>query len=283
MAVYDTTKLRKILATETDSVTSNTELLEVLEQLRENYEALEARFLRAEAGTLTSDPPNDTTGVLTDTAGGFTTDEHNGHVVMISSGLAEGTIYTIDDTTTTTLVCTDDNPYLDGVRSGDSYEVYYNLWNIAAHDHDGLNSANVTLAEGSLALDRIVDFSSGNYCFTGGFHGSSTTSTSYTTVFRMIATRSGTIVFRVALKSAHATATAYYQVYLESVANGSEVSTASTTYQYANSTITVEAGDEITIQAKTSNASYAATVYAAGLCANPVDGGIHYSYLQEPP
>jgi hypothetical protein len=74
-------------------------------------------------GSATQNPPNNTTGVLTDSAGGYSTDEHNGHCLYITSGVALGEWYIIDDTTATTLVCSGDNLYTDGVRSGDTYDV----------------------------------------------------------------------------------------------------------------------------------------------------------------
>ena len=119
-------QLRTILATETDYDSPNSE--ELLEQIRENIEALFMLLLdTGDSGSATSDPPNNTTGVLADTGAAYDADEHNGRTLLIKSGLAIGNLYTIDDTTATTLVCTGDNLYADGVRSADTYKVMYDL------------------------------------------------------------------------------------------------------------------------------------------------------------
>jgi len=130
---------RVILDTETDADSDLNE--ELLSQIRENGEARDMlNFYTGDSGTATSDPPDDTTGVLTDTGASYAVDEHNGRSLLITSGTAKGFIYTIDDTTATTLVCTSDNLYDDGLRSGDEYLVMYNLKNTLAHNHDGANS-----------------------------------------------------------------------------------------------------------------------------------------------
>jgi len=82
-----------------------------------------------DTGTATEDPPDDTTGILTDSNASFTADEHNARTLYITSGTADGNTYTIDDTGTTTLTCTGDNLYDDGVRSGDSYQVFKDTTN----------------------------------------------------------------------------------------------------------------------------------------------------------
>jgi len=145
-------QLRTIPATETDYDSPNSE--ELLEQIRENIEALFMLLLdTGDSGSATSNPPNDTTGVLTDTAGGYSTDEHNGRTLFIKSGLAIGNLYTIDGTTATTLVCTGDNLYADGVRSGDTYKVLYDLKvNTDGHDHDGANSKQINASIDQAAL-----------------------------------------------------------------------------------------------------------------------------------
>ena len=79
-----------------------------------------------EAGSATADPPNDATGVLEDSASGWTDDLHNACTLVMTSGTASGNTYTIDDTVaiSTTIACTGDNLYSDGVRSGDTYEIW---------------------------------------------------------------------------------------------------------------------------------------------------------------
>lgn len=148
-------QLRTILATETDYDSPVSE--ELLEQIRETIEALfMLLFDTGDSGTATSDPPDDTTGVLTDSAGGYSTNEHNVRTLLMISGNAIGNMYTIDDTTATTLICTGDNLYSDGVRSGDSYKVLYDIKvNPDGHDHDGVNSKSAVLADNVITQAKM--------------------------------------------------------------------------------------------------------------------------------
>jgi hypothetical protein len=156
MAFWSLSALRTILATETDADSPISE--ELMSQYRENIEAIIMLLLdTGVSGVADSDPPNDTTGVLTDAAPGFTADDHNGRTLLITSGLAIGNLYTIDDTTTTTLVCTGDNLYADGVRGADTYKILYDLKNNTdGHDHNGVNSKPVVLQKGTLILPWIM-------------------------------------------------------------------------------------------------------------------------------
>jgi len=148
MAWFTLSNFRPILTTETDADSGATE--ELMSQLRENIECLlMLMFGTGVTGSATEDPPNDTTGVLTDSARSWDVDVHNGRTLVITSGLAAGFCYTIDDTTATTLVCTGDNLYADGVRSGDTYMIFHDIKNNAdGHNHDGVNSAELQLAAG---------------------------------------------------------------------------------------------------------------------------------------
>lgn len=150
-------QLRTILTGETDYDSPNSE--ELNEQVRENIETLfMLLFDTGDSGTATSDPPDDTTGVLTDSAGGYSTDEHNSRTLLMTSGEAIGNMYTIDDTTATTLVCTGDNLYADGVRSADSYKVLYDVKvNADGHDHDGLNSKSAVLANDVITQAKMAN------------------------------------------------------------------------------------------------------------------------------
>jgi len=138
--------LRTILDSETDDNSPLSE--ELMSQIRENIEAIiQLAFGRVASGTLTSDPPNNTTGWAIDTGAGFTNDEHNGRTLLFTSGDAEGNMYTIDDTEASNnrVECADDNLYADGVRSGDAYLILYDLLaNTDGHDHDGVNSKKIT-------------------------------------------------------------------------------------------------------------------------------------------
>jgi len=157
MSFFDMTALRAILDTETDTDSPLSE--ELMSQMRENLEALLILLAGTNiTGSATSNPPNDTTGWLTDTASAWTDDLHNGRTLLMTSGLAIGNMYTIDDTVASTdrLVCTGDNLYSDGVRSGDTYLILYDVKaNLTGHDHDGINSPNVTLADDSLSKGKI--------------------------------------------------------------------------------------------------------------------------------
>lgn len=132
-------------------------------QVRINIETLiKAGFYTGDEGTLTQDPPDDTTGVLTDSAGGYSVDEYNDCLTVMVDGNGRGNVYTIDDTTATTLVHTGDNLFSDQVRSGDAYMVFYNFMSPGtAHDHDGVNSAQVVLADNQVTQAKMTDNSIG--------------------------------------------------------------------------------------------------------------------------
>jgi len=157
MSFWDVTALRTILATETDYDSPGSE--ELVSQIRENIEALFLLLLKVEAGSATSDPSNDSNGYFYDTAAGWTDDEHNGRTLLITSGTAIGNTYTIDDTVAASdrIACTGDNLYSDGVRSGDTYIILYDLTNTAGHDHDGVNSKSALLADGSITEAKLAD------------------------------------------------------------------------------------------------------------------------------
>lgn len=90
-------------------------------------------------GQLSTDPPNDTTGVITcdnitnypnvaNTTFGsapttFETDEFNNGFVKFLSGTVKNNVYKVDDTTSNTIVCTGDNLYSAGARNNDYIEV----------------------------------------------------------------------------------------------------------------------------------------------------------------
>ena len=156
MAEWSIAALRTILSTETDADSDLNE--ELMSQIRENIEAMiMLMFYTGDDGSLTADPPDSTVGTITDSAGGYAVDEYNGCVVVITSGTAEGNIYQIDDTTATTLVCTGDNLYSDGVRSGDTYKVFFDLKNTHGHAHDGIDSAEVELADNQVTNAKMAD------------------------------------------------------------------------------------------------------------------------------
>jgi len=147
--------------TDADSPTSQA----LMDKLRKGIETLiELCFGTGDSGTATSDPSET---VLTDTAGGYTADEHNGRVLFILSGNAAGNTYTIDDMTSTTITCTGDTLYTDGVRSGDEYLILYDIKKTrseAGHVHDGVDSA---LTENALGRTIVVQNSHAEHSVTG--------------------------------------------------------------------------------------------------------------------
>lgn len=204
--------LRIILDTETDADSPDNE--ETYSQMRENLEVLLSLIgYTGDAGTLTSNPPNNTTGVATDAAGGFATNEHNGRRLFFITGHAKGNIYTIDDTTGTTLVCAGDNLYADGVRSGDKYRVFYNVERGLAHNHDGVNSP---ITQG---VDRA--YTPGNYQVAATEKSSS--AVSYEKVDEWTLARAhGGFRFRFLLGCNISGPTAYARIYRNGVAVGVE-------------------------------------------------------------
>ncbi len=140
MAFFDASALRIIQEHETDYDAPVNE--ETESQIRENIEhLLMAMAYTGTSGTLSSNPPDSTVGTATDSGGGFSTDAHNGRSLVMMDGAAKGNIYPIADTTSTTVVCTGYNLYADGVRSGDSYKIFFDLSHSTAHTHDDVDSA----------------------------------------------------------------------------------------------------------------------------------------------
>jgi hypothetical protein len=68
-------------------------------------------------------------------------------------------LFIIDDTTATTIVCTGDNLYDAGVRSGDTYKIFYTIKSASAfptgHDHDGINSKAYVIPANSISQGEI--------------------------------------------------------------------------------------------------------------------------------
>jgi hypothetical protein len=154
MTQYDIDNLRFPDDTEVDADSPVSETL--MQTLIHNFEALVLMMLKhGDAGTLTSDPPNDTTGVLTDSARSFDTDEHNGRSILFTSGNAKNLAFTITDTTATTLTVSGTNLYDAGARSGDSYIITYWLNPNYGHTHNGEDSNTITPASASIAQANL--------------------------------------------------------------------------------------------------------------------------------
>lgn len=159
-------------------------------------------------GTLTSDPPNDSTGYLYDSAAGFKEDEHNTRTVVFLDGDDVLNFYEITDTEAANnrIECSGQNFYAKGVRSGDAYMIICDLINnTKGHTHNNVDSL---LAE--MALGRQLAA-----CHAGMIE---TASTSYVTVAR----------FRIYVPTNASTLRAYF--WLRSDAGGG--------YAYARFTLT---------------------------------------------
>ena len=146
------TNLRMVLDSETDHDSPNSEL--TYKAMREMIEILYQLSLdTGDSGTATANPTETT---LTDSGAAYDVGEHNGRTLVICSGLAKGKFYTIDDTTATTIVCTGDTLLSDGVLSGDDYKILYDIKTHASgHNHDGVNSAERTVADGQITEAKL--------------------------------------------------------------------------------------------------------------------------------
>lgn len=147
MSFFNPNALRMLLEHETQANAPVNE--ETTSQVRENIEAL--LMLMAYTGTsgsLTSDPPNNTTGQVSDNTHSFGPNEHDGRSLVVTSGAAKGNIYPITLTLNFTMGSHDlesagNNLYADGLRSGDTYMIFYSLDAPEAHTHNGVNSAGI--------------------------------------------------------------------------------------------------------------------------------------------
>jgi len=73
---------------------------------------------------VSENPPDDSTGVLSCSDCEFVVDALIEYEVVITSGTANTYRYTIDDNEATTIECTGDNLYSDGVRSEDTFLIH---------------------------------------------------------------------------------------------------------------------------------------------------------------
>jgi len=152
----DLNNLRMVLDTETDADSPDNET--TYNGIRYMLEALYILgYSTGVSGTASQNPGNGSSGHFYDNTKSWVNDEHNGRTLLIKSGSAKGNFYMIDDTAgTSRLDCTGDNLYSDGVRSGDYYEIFYDLKNNSSgHDHDGVNSAPAILEDGQVVLTSI--------------------------------------------------------------------------------------------------------------------------------
>jgi len=262
MAWWTLSNFRPILTTETDADSGATE--ELMSQLRENIECLlMLMFGTGVTGSATEDPPNDTTGVLTDSARSWDVDVHNGRTLVITSGLAAGFCYTIDDTTATTLVCTGDNLYADGVRSGDTYMIFHDIKNNAdGHNHDGVNSAELELAAG-VTGPGIWSPATDNGSDNEYTHTSSSTWKTCLTGYVYIPTSASNISFAARIRCLEPPCVTQCRLTVGSATN--TISTASTTYVWVTGSVDVSAETGwVAWSIDIKSNSYNATSYLAG-------------------
>lgn len=164
MSFWVLSALRTVMTGETDADSPGDE--EIMSQLRENFEALMMLlFATGAARTCTSNPSNDANGYFYDAGAGWTDDLHNGRTLLILSGTAIGNMYTIDDTVAASnrIACTGDNLYADGVRSGDSYIILFDVKvNADGHDHDGVNSKYIVGVAPSTIVQSMLKSTTGS-------------------------------------------------------------------------------------------------------------------------
>ena len=144
--------IANILTGQTDADSPVNELL--MSVLRKNFEQMLIKtYYTGVSGTLTSAPSG---AVCTDTGASMTIDDHIGRTVLFTTGSAAGNMYTIDDNDATTFTLTGDDPGGDGVASGDSYMIFYDLLNYTSgHLHDGVDSARVILGDGQVSKEKL--------------------------------------------------------------------------------------------------------------------------------
>jgi len=153
MAQFDLSNLRFLQTTETDHKSPGDEALMVA--IRQLIEALFWLLLGVDKGTLTSDPPDDTTGFLIDTAAGFANDEHNDRTVMILDGNDVLGFYEINDTEAANnrIECAGENFYAKGIRSGNAYMILGDVINATAgHRHNNVDSMKIVASIDQAAL-----------------------------------------------------------------------------------------------------------------------------------
>jgi len=249
MTAFDISAYRSILESETNTGADINK--ELMDQIRENLEALlMLTFCTGDSGTATSDPGDNTSGILVDTGANYGTDVHNGRVLLITSGLAIGNMYQIDDTSANNINCDGDNLYADGVRSGDSYRVLYNVKDTTGgHTHNGIDSAFTILRQLNLG-----DYAAGTVLEASSDAEVTTTSTTYVKLKEFYIPRGGTINVQFEMRPTTNSAYAYAQVYHNGVAIGTEQSNNSSTYANKSENISgFAAGDLVQIYAHGTN------------------------------
>lgn len=151
MAQWDISNISTLLlSTQTDADSPVSQF--TMDKIRLMLEQL--LLLTYDQGSTEGSVASLTTGtntVITCAASSYGTDDFNGMTLLVTTGLAKGNMYTIDDVSTSTgggskLTLTGDNAYADGARANDTYKILYDqLSNADGHDHDGKNSRYLTV------------------------------------------------------------------------------------------------------------------------------------------
>lgn len=217
------------------------------------------------------------TTTITHAEGAQGIDEHNGRTTIITSGIAKGFFYTIDDGAAQTLIHTGDDLEADGVAVNDTFVVLYDIMTNVGHTHDDIDSPNVVLADGSIATAKYINESVTMPKIESGtlhalpIHGEqdglevSTQSLSFVDVlnYRVYIPASATAVrgmFRLKIASGQG---AFARIQVGGVASGGEVTTTDPTYVWLGETTDCDVSalsgwKEFSVQLKTNNAGIAA-------------------------
>lgn len=165
MAQWDISNISSLLlSTQTDADSPLSQF--TMDKIRLTLEQLQ--LLTYDQGSTEGSVSALTTGtntVITCAASSYGVDDFNGMTLLITTGLAKGNLYTIDDVSTSTgagakLTLTGDNAYADGARANDTYKILYDqLVNTDGHDHDGTNSKNIDVPMQVFAQQTAVSVS----------------------------------------------------------------------------------------------------------------------------
>lgn len=165
---------------------------------------------------------------ITASSSGAADGDHDGRTILITTGLAKGNMYTIDATSsgaTYKLTMTGDNLYADGVRDTDSFKIIYDqLVNTDGHDHDGINSKDVSAIKTPFYFffDKITT-AAATYAQMVGPNGAAMRG-----YFYKLAGMEK-IYYKAALSNSSANSTSYFKIWIDSSAYESAEKTAATT------------------------------------------------------
>jgi len=284
MAWWNPSSFRAILEGETESGMTVNET--TYGQLRKNMERIVDLIVGTGiTGSATSDPPDDDTGVLTDTGASYDTDEHANKTLMFMDGANIAGYYTITSNTATTLTCDGINLYDLYVRSGDSYKILYNIERTTGHTHDGLDSAGASVADGAVTQAKLAPFEAGDVLVANkrGMENVSTEdddpgddpfaffleATSYTKIAAINLVRSGALRIKFEMSTQLFNKTAYGRIYRNGVAVGTErTCTGTNVVEFSEDISGWNIGDECQLYVKTGTTGSAVEIYSFAIYAS---------------